>query len=311
MTTPPPPSPVAVAGATGEVGSGAARALAGRVPLRLLGRDAARTRAAAEALRGGAAASGHEVGWDTARYGDAGAAERALRGAGVLLMVSAAETAGRLDEHRTFIDAAARAGVRHVVYTSFFGAAPDAVFTLARDHFHTEEHLKASGMGWTILRDNFYQDVFPLFVGEDGALRGPAGTGRVSAVARDDVAACAAVVLLDTAAALAAGRAAAHAGRTYALTGPEAFTLAEAAAEIAAATGRPAVFRDETTAEAYASRAAYGAPPWQVDAWVSTYTAIASGDLAEVTGDVATLLGRPARPLARTLGLLPGGPARR
>ena len=63
-----------------------------------------------------------------------------------MLMVSAAESEDRVDEHRTFVDAAAAAGVRHLVYISFCGAAPDATFLLARDHHVTEQHIERSGM---------------------------------------------------------------------------------------------------------------------------------------------------------------------
>ena len=100
-------------------------------------------------------------------------------------MVSASESADRVAQHVAFIDAAARAGVGHVVYISFFGAAPDATFTLARDHYATEEHLRASGMDFTFLRDNLYADFLPALVGDDGVIRGPAGRGRVAAVAQD------------------------------------------------------------------------------------------------------------------------------
>ena len=84
----------------------------------------------------------------------------------------------RLDEHRAFVDAAAAAGVRHLVYVSFFGAAPDATFTLARDHAATEQHLRDSGMAWTFLRDNLYLEFMDQMVGADGVIRGPAGDGR-------------------------------------------------------------------------------------------------------------------------------------
>jgi NAD(P)H dehydrogenase (quinone) len=67
------------------------------------------------------------------------------------------------------------------------------------------------------------------------------------------------------------------------------------------ALGREFRFQDETLDEAYASRAGYGAPAWQVDAWVSTYTAIASQELSEVTGDVELLTGRPSTSLADLL----------
>ncbi|WP_417234266.1 NAD(P)H-binding protein [Arthrobacter sp.] len=290
---------IAITGATGAVGSRVARRLAGTARLRLFSRDAARAEAAARDLPGTTAASTVESA--ALDYAEGEGAASALAGADVVLMVSAAETDHRLADHATFIRAAAAAGVGHLVYTSFLAAAPDAVFTLARDHHATEELLAASGVSHTILRDNFYQDVFPLFAGEEGVLRGPAGDGRVSAVARDDVAAVAAVVLAEAAMALAAGRSPEHSGTTYDLTGPEAFTLEEAAAVIGGVTGRPVRYLNETLTEARASRAGYGAPDWQLEAWISTYTAIGSGDLAAVSGDVQRLLGRPAQTLRQTL----------
>ena len=81
-----------------------------------------------------------------ARYGDDDAAVRRARGVETLFMVSGAEEPDRVAQHRAFVDAAAAAGVRHLVYISFFGAAPDATFTLARDHWATEEHIRASGL---------------------------------------------------------------------------------------------------------------------------------------------------------------------
>lgn len=269
---------IAVTGSTGVLGGKVAARLSARgVPTRLLARDPGR----APRLPGGRVVR--------ASYDDAASVVSALEGIEVLFMVSAAESADRLEQHRTFLDAARRAGVQHVVYTSFFGAAPDATFTLARDHAATEQHLRASGMSWTLLRDNFYLDFLPALVGEDGVIRGPAGEGRVAAVARDDIARTATEVLLS---------AERHAGATYDLTGPEALTLAEVATVLSTHLGRPVTFHDETVAEAYASRARWGAPPWQIDAWVSTYTAIAAGELARVGGDVERITGIAATSLA-------------
>ncbi|MBY6366547.1 SDR family oxidoreductase [Rhodococcoides corynebacterioides] len=272
---------IAVTGSTGAVGGAVAALLADSgTPLRLLVRDVGRAPTIPNS--------------DVAQcsYGDPDASTEALRGVDVLFMVSGAESATRLDEHRTFVDAAAAAGVRHVVYTSFFGAAPDATFTLARDHFHTEQHIAASGVDHTFLRDNFYADVMEHFAGEDGVIRGPAGDGRVSLVARADVARVAAVVLTDPAS---------HAGRSYDLTGPEALSVAEVAAAIAEVRGRAVTFHDETLDEAYASRATWNAPDWQNDAWVSTYTAIASGELSRVGDDVERVTGRRAMTLREVL----------
>ncbi|MFC5816641.1 SDR family oxidoreductase [Nonomuraea harbinensis] len=272
---------IAVTGATGHIGGGVARRLAGaRSEQLLLVRDANR----APRLPGVEVAE--------AEFGDREKVCGALRGVDVVLMVSASESADRLERHFVFVDAAAEAGVRHLVYTSFANPGPDAAFTLARDHWATEERIRASGMAFTFLRDNLYADFLPDLAGEDGVIRGPAGEGRVAAVARDDVADVAAAVLGDPAA---------HEGSTYELTGPEALTLAEVATVLTEVTGRETRYHAETVEEAYASRASYGAPRWQVDAWVSTYTAIAAGELERVTGDVARVAGHPATGLAELL----------
>jgi len=227
-----------------------------------------------------------------APFGDGGAVRQALAGLDTVLMVSASETADRVDQHRTFVDAAAAAGVGHLVYVSFYGAAPDATFTLARDHWATEQHTRASGVPFTSLRDNLYADFLPQMVGTDGVIRGPAGDGRAAVVAQDDIADAVVAVLRDPGA---------HAGRVYELTGPQALTLAEVAAVITTVTGRPVSYVQETIEEAYASRASYGAPDWQLDAWVSTYTAIADGSLATVTTAISELTGHPATQLEQVL----------
>jgi uncharacterized protein YbjT (DUF2867 family) len=215
---------------------------------------------------------------------------RALDGVATLLLVSASEDRERVKLHTTAVEAAVAAGVGRVVYTSFFGAAPDCTFTFGRDHWHTEEALKASGVRWTFLRDNLYIDFLPLMAGADGAIRGPGGNGRAAVVARDDIADAAVAVLLDD-----TGR---HDGRGYDMTGPEALTLAEVAEALSRVASRPITYREETLEEAYASRASYGAPDWEVDGWVSTYTAIANGDLERVGGDLEALAGHPPIRLA-------------
>jgi NAD(P)H dehydrogenase (quinone) len=273
---------IAVTGATGGLGGRVARRLAGRgVAQRLVVRDAAR---APELDRAEVA---------EATYGDGEAMRRALDGVATLLLVSASEDRERVKLHTTAVDAAVAAGVERVVYTSFYGAAPDCTFTFGRDHWHTEEALKASGLRHTFLRDNLYIDFLPLMAGADGVIRGPAGDGRAAVVARDDIADAAVAVLLAE-----GDDAARHDGRGYDMTGPEALALAEVAGELSRVTGRPITYQEETIEEAYASRASYGAPDWEVDGWVSTYTAIANGDLERVSGDLEALAGHPPIRLA-------------
>jgi NAD(P)H dehydrogenase (quinone) len=277
MTTP----ALAVTGSTGRLGGRVAQRLASAgVPQRLVVRDPAR----APRLTGTEVAA--------AEYGDPAAGRRALAGIRTLFMVSGSETPDRVNQHRTFVDAAVAAGVEHIVYISFYGAAPVATFTLARDHWATEEHIRASGLQWTFLRDNLYLDFFPAMVGADGVIRGPASDGRVAAVAQDDIADVAATVLRDPIA---------HASQTYDLTGPETLTLAAVADRLSAATGHVVAYVPETLKEAYRSRAHYGAPDWQVDAWVSTYTAIGAGELATPTGAVERVAGHAPVSLADLL----------
>lgn len=273
-------STIAVTGSTGRVGSRVAALLAAAgARQRLLVRDPAR----APQLAGAEVA--------TASYQDTPAVREALRGIEVLFLVSAPESKQRLAQHQAIIDAAAAAGVQQVVYTSFHGAAPDATFALARDHGATEDMLRASGMAWTFLRDNFYQEAFLDFT-VDGVIAGPAGDGRCAAVALDDVAGVAAAVLQDP------GR---YRNRALELTGPEALTVEQIASTISTVAHRPTRYQPETVEEAHASRRRYGAPQWQLDAWVSTYTSIAGGEMAQVSPDVERVLGRPATSLRRTL----------
>jgi NAD(P)H dehydrogenase (quinone) len=263
---------LAVTGSTGVLGGLVARLLAEQgVPQRLLVRDPDR----APALDGAENA--------ICEYGDRAAARAALEGVTTLLMISASESADRLERHRTFVDAATAAGVGQIVYTSFAGAAADCTFTLGRDHYATEQHIRASGLRHTFLRDNFYLDFLPLMVGEDGVIRGPAGRGRVAAVARADVARVAAAVLTDPTS---------HKDATYTLTGPEALTMDDVARTIHEATGRDVSFHDETVEEAYASRRQWDAPQWQYDAWVSTYTAIKEWEFEDVFDDIRSVTGR-------------------
>ncbi|GLY15944.1 NAD(P)-dependent oxidoreductase [Kineosporia sp. NBRC 101677] len=272
-------APLGITGSTGNLGGCVARRLAeAGVAQRLLVRDVTRAPEFSEAR--------------PITYADTPAVRESLAGLKTLFMVSGTESPTRVDEHCAFVDAAVASGVEHIVYVSFFGAAPDATFTHARDHWHTEQHLRSSGVAFTFLRDNLYADFLPGMAGDDGVMRGPAGEGRVAAVAQDDIAEVAVAVLRDPAG---------HAGRSWDLTGPEALTLGEVAATITEVTGRPVRFENETLAQARASRAGYGAPEWLVKAWISTYTAIAAGELATVSTAVEDITGHPAKSLAQLL----------
>ena len=243
---PDPSRTIAVTGASGVLGGRVATRLsAAGATLRLVVRDPAR----APSLPGA------EVVAAPGGYADGAGLRTALTGADTVYLVSAAEAPDRLEQHRTAVAAAAAAGVRRIVYTSFLGASPEATFTLARQHAATEDAIAATGLRATVLRHNMYADFVPFFATlEDGVavIAAPGGEGRTGFVSRDDLADVAAAVLLRDDDELA--------GRTLDVTGPEALTLDEAAAVLGELTGGPAEYREQTVEQAWETRRPSGHP---------------------------------------------------
>lgn len=276
---------VAVAGATGEVGGRvaqllAARGIAQRLPVRAA-RRSPRPNLADVVEVGG--------------YEDRRGMRAALEGIQTFLLIPGHEASNRVEAHRAAIEAAVDAGVQRIVQLSFVGAAPDATFTYARDHWQTEQDVKASGLEWSIARMNFFLDVLPTFVSRQGEIAGPAADGRMAAVARDDVALALAALVTDDG----------HAGHTYHLTGPESLSFTEIASTMGRSCRQSIRYRPQTVEEAIAARAALPATDAEREGWVSTYTAVAAGELAEITNDVETLTGALPMTLAEWLRAYP------
>ncbi len=272
---------IAVTGATGALGGRVAARLAELgAEQRLVVRDPAR----APRLDGAEVAGG-------ASYADGEAMRRAFDGADTVFLVSGKEDRDRVSLHRSAVDAAVAAGVGRIVYTSFAGAAPDTTFTFGRDHFHTEEHIRSKPARGHLPARQHLPRLHPVLRRRRRRHPRPgrrrAGGDRGARRHR----AAAAVVLTEEG----------HAGRTYDMTGPEALTLHEAAAQVAAVAGRPVTYEPETLEEARASRAPSGAEDWEIEGWVTSYAAIAAGDLERVSDDVERLTGRAPMTLAQFL----------
>jgi uncharacterized protein YbjT (DUF2867 family) len=277
MSSSPTDNMIGITGATGYVGGHVAAQLAQRgLRQRLIVRDLSR----APQLPGAEVAYASDL-------GDADGMKQALRGVHTLFLVSGDLDPNRKQKHATAVEAALAAGVERIVYLSFLNAAPDATFTLVREHYATEQHIRDSGIAYTFLRSSLYAESATRYPGPDGVIRGPAGNGRVSYVTRDDVVDSAVAVLSSGG----------HDGQTYSNTGPEALTLSETAALLTEITGRQCSYYEETMEEARQSRAVYGAPESTVEAWISTYTAIANGELSTVTDDIPRVTGHPAHTL--------------
>jgi NAD(P)H dehydrogenase (quinone) len=283
---------MAVTGATGALGSRVAdRVVAGAsaadATVRLVVRDATR----APRLPGAAVTE------FPGGYADGEGFRDALAGAHTLYLVSAAEAEDRLQQHLTAVGAAAAAGVQRIVYTSFVGAGrPDPVFTLVGHHHATEQAIAATGLRWTALRHSMYADFVPFFAvpeGNGAVIAAPAGNGRAGFVSRDDCADVGAAVLLDASGATD--------GQALDVTGPEALSMADAAAVLADVIGRPVRYENQTIEEAWATRRPSGHPDWEVEGWVTSYLAIAAGELATVSDVVPRVTGHPARTVAEHL----------
>jgi NAD(P)H dehydrogenase (quinone) len=202
-----------------------------------------------------------------------------LTGVATLVLVSAgyAEDDRVVARHRAVLDAAGRDGVAHVVYTSVTGAGDHLGFALA--HRATEQMLRAGSLGWTILRNGLYAELFgALLAWTPDGLESAFGAGALSAVARADLAAAAAVV---------AAEPAAHAGRVYELVG-DPITAGDVAARLGAAhrTIGLGEYRTRLLGDA-------GLRPFQPPLLSSIATGVRHGFLGDTSTDLVRLLGRP------------------
>ena len=211
----------------------------------------------------------------------------ALKGTDILFMVSASENPNRVQQHKDFIDAAKIAGVKHIVYTSFYNASKKSVFILGRDHYETEEYIKDNGFIYTFVRDNFYIDFFV-----DLCLHYNEIKGKVSAVLRQDIAEVIAEILKSPEK---------WKNQTLNMTGPQELTMDEITETVAKYTGKNIKYINETVEEAYKSRKVWEAEKWEYDSWVSTYMAIAQGEQSGLSDDIERVLGRKPTSLSEYL----------
>ncbi len=201
--------------------------------------------------------------------------------------------------HRNAIDAAARAGVRHLVRSSILGADAHSKARFIRHHGESDDYLRASGVPFTVIRPNFY--MHNVTAGWAPALdpRGnyyaPAGDALLSMVDARDVAAVAAAVLT--------GRR--HAGKTYDVTGPAPVSHAQACEKLGERLGRPVRYVPVDDDTARSAMLGAGLNTWFTDALVELYQDYrrsgADGYAARVHGAVHEITGRPARTLDQAL----------
>lgn len=221
-----------------------------------------------------------------ADYDDRSSLDIAFKRVSTLVFVSSnAGNDVRIPQHRTVIEAAQNAGIKRIVYTSFYNPVATSAFQLVQAHVATEKMLAESGIAHTILRNPMYASNIEGFVTpalESGVLAMPSASAKIAYATHDDLAAATAAVTLD----------ASHVGKTYNLSGPEALDAFEIAARISAVLGRKIEGADIPLEGFAAHLGTLGLPPQMVDDLVSIYRAAAAGEYAEVTGDLEKLIGR-------------------
>jgi len=240
-----------------------------------------------------------------ADYNDDDALVRAFQGAHALFMVSGMDVGPRRQrQHRNVVEAAVAAGVQRIVYTSFLGTEKPEVTSLeVTDHKLTEALIRESGMEYRFMRNSQYADAMAenqaVIAITSGQSIGNTGGGRVGFVARDDVAAVAAKLLL--------GQGEPNTG--YDVTGPEALSYAEVGAMITELSGAPITIVDLSDEEMYAMWDGLGVPrgsdgdfsnspvPWCSDGMVSFGRMVRNGQLSAVTDVVERFTGRKPKSL--------------
>jgi len=208
----------------------------------------------------------------------------ALRGVDRAMLISSSNPS-MLEVQSNFIEAARKAGVKHVVKLSGIIAELDSPFRFARMHAEIERRLEASGMAFTHLRAGEFMHAYfrqvPSIVAK-GALFLPMEDAKIASIDVGDIAEVAATILTGPG----------HQGKIYPLTGPEALSMAEVAEKLSAATGKRIQYINITPDEAKRAQLAAGLPPFTADALAELFAERRKGKEAQVSPIMETIIGR-------------------
>jgi NAD(P)H dehydrogenase (quinone) len=224
-----------------------------------------------------------------APFEDLAALKDAFTGADAVLLISGSEVGKRVEQHRNAIQAAKEAGVGRIVYTSI-PKADTTEMKLAAEHQATERILAESGVPYTLLRNSWYIENYPIAQAVENGLFGAVGDGRISASPRADYAEAAASALIGEG----------HAGKVYELGG-EAFTMPELAAEVSRQSGKTVTYTDLGEQKYAEFLVGVGLDAPHAAVLADSDAAASRGALFVPKTDLENLIGRPATPLAESV----------
>ena len=216
-----------------------------------------------------------------------------LKGIDHLLLISGSEIGQRIAQHANVIEAAKKANVKWIVYTSLLHADTSSL-NLAEEHLATEKALKTSGIAYTILRNGWYTENYTGSVAgavAGGAFIGSAGDGKISSATRADLAEAAAVVLAGPV----------QDGKVYELAGDETYTLSDLTAEISRQTGKTIPYKNLSEAEYANALKGFGLPEGLAQAIAGWDIGASKNDLFDDGKQLSKLIGRPTTPLSEVV----------
>ena len=280
-----------VTGATGQLGTAVVQTL-----LRKTSAD----RIAALVRDEGKAADLKDAGVDVrvGTYDDPASLENAMQGVDKVLLIAGTDEERRVEQHQNVIDAAKKAGVGCLAYTSrTLKDLTTMANKLMEGHFRTEDAVKASGLTYTIFRNVLYMDAVPQFVGQnvfDTGINLPTGQGSVPFALRSEMGEAIANALLEDSCD----------NRTYHLTGSKSYSYGDVAATLTKLSGREVTYTPVETAAFGAQLKGRGLPDMMVARITGFLTDIKNGQEDEVSSDLETLLGRKPATLEEGLKTL-------
>lgn len=278
---------ILVTGATGQLGRLVIQALLKNVP-------AAQIVAAVRSPEKASDLAALGVVVRKADYSEPATLDSAFVGIEKALLISSNELGQRSAQHQAVIDAAKRAGVKLLAYTSVLHA-DTSTLGLAAEHRETEDYLRGSGLPFVLLRNGWYHENYTASVPPalaHGAHVGSANEGRISSAARADYAAAAAAVLTASDS---------QAGKVYELAGDESYTLKDFAALIAKQSGQPVVYTNLPEADFKAALIGAGLPEPIAELLANSDAAAAKGALFDDSHQLSKLIGRATTPLAASV----------